>query len=75
MTVETFAHHRICKYLGSSGTCDNGRFISPKECALAPFLTEGCCLQLLNLLANRQYRQQLVVRNARLPPGFAVLPL
>ena len=26
--------------------------------------TEGCRLQLLNLLANRQYRQQLVVRSA-----------
>ena len=44
--------------------CDDGSFSSPKECALAPSLTEGCCLQLLNLLANRQYRQQLVMRSA-----------
>ena len=40
-----------------------------------PALCEQHFIRIVNLLANRQCRQQLVVRSARLPPGFAVLPL
>ena len=34
--------------LRASNVCDDGSFSSPKECALALSLTEGCRMQLLS---------------------------
>ena len=38
--------------LRASNVCDDGSFSSPKECALAPSLAEGCCK------ATREQKEQ-----------------
>ncbi|MBR5593724.1 MAG: hypothetical protein IKW46_06580, partial [Bacteroidaceae bacterium] len=53
--------------LRASNVCDDGSFSSPKECALAPSLAEGCCK------ATREQKEQTTdfVSAGR----FATLPL
>ena len=39
---------KVAEALRASNVCDDGSFSSPKECALALSLTEGCRMQLLS---------------------------
>ncbi|MBQ3243774.1 MAG: hypothetical protein IJB01_04130, partial [Bacteroidaceae bacterium] len=54
--------------LRASNVCDEGNFSFPEECALAPSLTEGYRLRLLNFQIDNTASNQSCVAPMKLVP-------